>query len=145
MTPMVIIKISVCTLFILFILSNSLGAKSILGVTGIPTPENGKFTGASLSILPNKPSVQDSNQNCLTYPTHSNPMEVVRVSSSITGKYPSAQISSKLNPHSAGLSTLKGKFLVNEPKIALVFPTFTAAAYDHAFYKFYRKHINTRF
>ena len=53
-------------------------------------------------------------------------MEVVRVSSSITGKYPSSQISSKLNPHSAGLSTLKGKFLVNEPKIALVFPTFTA-------------------
>ena len=145
MTSKVIIKISVCTLLILSILSSSLGAKSIVGVTRIPTPQNGKFPGTSLSSLPNKPSVRNSNQNCLTYTTNSNPMEVVRVSSSITGKYPSAQISSKLNPHSAGLSTLKGKFLVNEPKIALVFPTFTAAAYDHAFYKFYRKHINTRF
>jgi len=145
MTSKVIVKISIRALFILFILSSSLGAKSILGVIGIPTPENGKFTGTSLSILPNKPSVQDSNQNCLTYPTHSNPMEVVRVSSSITGKYPSAQIISKLNPHGAGLSTLEGKILVNEPRIALVFPTFTAAAYDHAFYKFYRKHIDTRY
>jgi hypothetical protein len=145
MTSKVIIKISVCTLLISSILFSSLGAKSIVGVTGIPTPENGKFPGTSLSILPNKPSVRDSNQNCLTYPTNSNPMEVVRVSSSITGKYPPAQISSKLNPHSAGLSTLKGKVLMNEPKIALVFPTFTAAAYDHAFYKFYRKHINTRY
>jgi len=70
-------------------------------------------------------------------------MEVVRVSSSITGKYPSAQIISKLNPRGSGLSTLEGKILVNEPRIALVFPTFTAAAYDHAFYNFYRKHINT--
>jgi len=109
MTSKIIIKISVCTFFILFILSSSLGAKSILGITRIPTPENGKFTGTSLSILPNKPSVQDSNQNCLTYPTHSNPMEVVRVSSSITGKYPSAQIIIKLNPQGAGLSTLEGK------------------------------------
>lgn len=144
MTIRVILKISVCALLISSILFSPLGSKSIVGLMTIPMLWGGKDLGTQLSILHNKASVQESNQNCLPYPSINNPMRVARLSSFITGKYPSNLINSKPNPRSHQLSTLTAKTLVNESRIALVFPTFTAAAYDNSFYSFYRKHINAR-
>ncbi len=146
MNPKIILKISVCTLLILFLLSASLGAKLIIAFIGNPILQN-TLSGTLYPSLSNfliKSSIPESNQNCLTYSTSSN-MKGVGLSSSILGKYSHIPINNGFTPsqNSFGLSDLTDRTFANEPRIALVFPTFTAAAYHKTFYTFYRKHIHT--
>ena len=60
----------------------------------------------------------------------------VKVSTYFTGKTASIQLNDDFN-HMRKVSRLVGKTLAG---VAVVFPTFTAAAYYNSFYDFYRKH-----
>jgi hypothetical protein len=72
---------------------------------------------------------------CVESSTNSNKL---KISSYFTGKSTSIHVKDDFNAH----PNIENP-LVGHDRIALVFPTFTAAAYYKSFYDFYRKHINT--
>lgn len=96
-----------------------------------------KQAPSSLHNLSNRPP-----QKCLESPTNLNGL---KISSYFTGKSTFVRLRVDFNPLPSirHLSKIIGNTLTNHDKIALVFPTFTTAAYFKAFYDFYRKHIDT--
>jgi hypothetical protein len=86
-----------------------------------------------------------SNKSSNTCYESSTNLDGLKISTYLTGKTTTVQLKSDFSPHPSmqKVSKLVGNKLTSQDSIALVFPTFTAAAYYKSFYDFYRKHIDT--
>jgi hypothetical protein len=138
------LKIFVCVVFISSLFAGSSNTKLIEAFAG-----NSDLVKSSLSLSNSNSSIKSSyekpSQSCLSSLIG---MKGIRLSTSIVGKSTAIQNNIEFIPFAhtptSTSPTLTDKTDPKELRVALVFPTFTAAAYDRAFYSFYRKHIDTR-
>ncbi len=104
---------------------------------GSPYLDKSKLMPLSLPNPSNK-----SSQICLESSTNVNG---IKIFSSLAGKSSSIHLKDDFTPSldRPQLSKAIGNILTSHDRIALVFPTFTGAAYYKAFYTFYQKYIDT--
>jgi hypothetical protein len=116
---------------IAFILTSSTGLKLTSAISINP----------SLPIT-NQPIHTNLSRICSESSTSLNEL---KISTYLTGKTTFVQLKNDFSPHPnmQQVSKLIGNNLLPQDRIALVFPTFTAAAYYKAFYDFYKKYIDT--
>ena len=97
---------------------------------------------AALSTQTKLPGSNNSSRPCYESSTN---LDGLKISTALTGKTTTVQLKNDFSPHPSmqQVSKLVGNKLTSQDSIALVFPTFTAAAYYKSFYDFYRKHIDT--
>jgi hypothetical protein len=134
------LKIFVCIVLIVCLFFLSFGSKLILALPG--NLDLFEFTAISTPNFSTNTLYDNLIQRCSESTTN---VEGIKISSSFAGKYNSIQLKDDFIPslHSPQLSRIIDKGYMSNKRIALVFPTFTAAAYYKAFYTFYRKHIST--